>query len=295
MNKKSDKITLESIIISSILFVIICIIISIVYMGETKSILLKNRTETGKISEATAFFDFATQYLNKKKIPEAITNYKKAITLDPDYCEAYINLAIAYAKSGENQKAIQILKKVLEKDPDTDHLAYLNMAQVYKRFDKEKAEQAYKKAISLHPFPQYAYFNLGEFYWSVKKYDESIINIKKGLEFQNIESYYTGAVKSGIKTYSEFPELIANLKKILDKVTSDEIMQKYDSIVYNHYIMKNNPYIAEKYDQVGYYYLRKREFVEASEYFEKSIQYWDSKSNRAYNHLETVKKNLKRK
>jgi Tfp pilus assembly protein PilF len=264
-------------------------------MDETKSILLKNRTETGKISEAIVFFDFATQYLNEKRIPEAITNYKKAITFDPDYCEAYINLAIAYAKSGENQKAIQTLKKVLEKDPDTDHLAYLNMAQVYKKFDKEKAEQAYKKAISLHPFPQYAYFNLGEFYWNIKKYDEAVINIKKGLELQNIESYYSGAVKSGIKIYSDFPEVIANLKKILDKATSDEIMQKYDSIVFNHYYMKNHPYIAEKYDQVGYYYLRKREFSEASEYFEKSIQYWDSKSNRAYNHLETANKNLKKK
>ena len=245
MNKKSDKITLESKIISVILFLIICTILSIIYMEKTDTILLKNRTDSGKISEATIFFDFATRHLNEKRIPEAITYYKKAINFDPDYCEAYINLAVAYAKSGENQKAIQTLKKVLEKDPDTDHLAYLNMAQVYRRFDKEKAEQSYKKAISLHPFPQYAYFNLGEFYWSIKKYDDSIINIKKGLELQNIESYYTGAVKSGIKTYSEFPEVIANLKKILAKVTSDEIMQKYDSIVFNHFYMKNNPYFAE--------------------------------------------------
>ena len=146
MNKKSDKITLESKIISVILFLIICTILSIIYMEKTDTILLKNRTDSGKISEATIFFDFATRHLNEKRIPEAITYYKKAINFDPDYCEAYINLAVAYAKSGENQKAIQTLKKVLEKDPDTDHLAYLNMAQVYRRFDKEKAEQSYKKA-----------------------------------------------------------------------------------------------------------------------------------------------------
>lgn len=295
MNKKSDKITLESKIISVILFLIICTILSIIYMEKTDTILLKNRTDTGKVSEATIFFDFATRHLNEKRIPEAITYYKKVINFDPDYCEAYINLAVAYAKSEENQKAIKTLKRVLLKDPDADHLVYLNMAQLYKKFDNEKAEQAYKKAISLHPFPQNAYFNLGEFYWNIKKYDEAAINIKKGLELQNIESYYTGAVKTGIKTFSEFPEVIANLKKVLEKVTSDEIMQKYDSIVFNHYYMKNNSYIAEKYDQVGYYYLRKGEFKEASEYFEKSIQYWDSKSNRAYKHLETANKNSKRK
>ena len=264
-------------------------------MEKTESRLFTKRTESGKISEATIFFDFATQSLNEEKIPEAITYYEKAITFDPDYYEAYINLAVAYAKSGENQKAIKTLKKVLEKAPDIDHLAYLNMAQVYKRFDNEKAEQAYKKAISLHPFPQYAYFNLGEFYWSIKKHDESAINIKKGLKLQNIESYYTGAVKNGIKIYSDFPEIIANLKKILNTVTSDEIKQKFDLIVFNHYYMKNNPYIAEKYDQVGFHYLRKREFNKSIEYFEKSIQYWDSKDNRAYDHLETVNKNLKKK
>jgi len=295
MNKKNDKITLESKIISAILFLIICTILSIIYMEKADTILLRNRIDTGKLSEATILFDFATRQLNEERISEAIIYYNKAINFDPDYSEAYINLAVAYAKSGENQKAIKTLKKVLLKNPDEDHLVYLNMAQLYKKIDNEKAEQAYKKAISLHPFPQDAYFSLGEFYWSVKKYDESVFNIKKGLELQNIESFYTGAVKSGIKTYSEFPEVIANLRKILDKVTSNEIMQKYDSIVFNHYYMNNNSHIAEKYDQVGYYYFRKREFSKASEYFKKSIQYWDSKNNRAYSHLENTNKNLKRK
>ena len=295
MNKKIKKINTESIIITIFLFLVICIIIGVIYIGETESTLLKKSIENGRASEATGYFDFANQYLKNKQFSSAITHFEKAITYDPDYCEAYINLAIAYAKSGENQKAIQTLEAVLKKDPDTDYLAYLNMAQVYKRFDKEKAEQAYKTAISIHPYLQDAYFSFGEFYWTINKYDEAAVNIKKGLEFQNLESYYTSALKSGIKTYSEFPEVIANLKILLEQGTSDEIMQKYDFMVFNHYYLKNNPYIAEKYDQVGYYYLRNREFSEASEYFEKSIQYWDSKSNRAYDHLENANKNLKKK
>jgi tetratricopeptide (TPR) repeat protein len=169
------------------------------------------------------------------------------------------------------------------------------MAQVYKRFDNEKAEQAYKTAISINPYLQDAYFSFGEFYWSIKKFDEAADNIKKGLEFQNIESYYTSAIQSGIKTYTELPEVIANFKILLAQGTSDENMQKYDSMVFNHYYLKNNSYIAEKYDQVGYYYLKRREFSEAAEYFEKSIQCWDSKKNRAYNHLDTVNNKLKKK
>ena len=294
MNKEK-KIKLESIIITAFLFLVICILISVIYIGETKATLLKTRIEKGRASEATEYFDFAMLYLKNKQFSEAIITFEKTITYDPDYCEAYINLAIAYAQSGENQKAIQTLKKVLKKDSGKDYLAYLNMAQVYKRFDNEKAEQAYKAAIGIHPYLQDAYFSFGEFYWNIKKYDEAAANIKKGLEFQNLESYYTSAMKSGIKTYIEFPEVIANIRILLEQGTPDEIMQKYDSMVFNHYYLKNNPYIAEKYDQVGYYYLRKKEFNEASEYFEKSIQCWDSKNNRAYNHLETVNNNLNKK
>ena len=292
MNKEKRIIKLESIIITAFLFLVICVIISIIYLGETEATLLIKRIETGRAAEATECFDFANQYLKNKQFSDAIITFEKAITYDPDYYEVYINLAIAYAESGENQKAIQTLEKVLKKDPDKDYLVYLNMAQVYKRFDNEKAEQAYKTAIGIHPYLQDAYFSFGEFYWNIKKYDEAATNIKKGLEFQNLESYYTSAVKSGIKTYIEFPEVIANFKILLEQGTSDEIMQKYDSMVFNHYYLKNNPYIAEKYDQVGYYYLRKKEFNEASEYFKKSIQCWDSKKNRAYNHLETVDNNL---
>ena len=295
MNNKNKKITIESIIITTFLFLVICIIIGVIYIGETDAPLLKERIETGKASEATEFFDFATLHLKNKQYHEAIITFEKTITFDPDFCEAYINLAVAYAKSGENKKAIQTLEAVLKKDPDTDYLAYLNMAQVYKRFDNEKAEKAYKKAISIHPYLQDAYFSFGEFYWTINKFDEAVVNIKKGLESQNIESYYINALKSGIKTHIEFPEVIANLKMLLEQGTSDEIMRKYDSMVFNHYYLKNNSYIAKKYDQVGYYYLKKRQFSEASEYFEKSIQCWDSKNNRAYNHLETVNNNLNNK
>ncbi len=293
MNKEKNKIKLESIIITVFLFLVICVIISIVYLGETEATLLKKRIETGKADDATIYYDFANQYLENKQFSNAISSFEKAIAFDPDFTEAYINLAVAYAKSGKNRKAIQTLKKVLKKNPDTDYLVYLNMAQVYKRFYNEKAEQAYKKAIAIHPYLQDAYFNFGEFYWTINKRDEAVANIKKGLEYQNLESYYISALKSGIKTYTEFPEVITHLEKILEQGTSDEIMQKYDTMVFNHYYLKNNPYIAEKYDQVGYYYLRKNEFSKASEYFKQSIQCWDSKKNRAYKHLVTANSALK--
>ncbi|HPR18898.1 MAG TPA: tetratricopeptide repeat protein, partial [Candidatus Cloacimonadota bacterium] len=256
---------------------------------------LKKRIESGKADTATEFFDFGSRYLKNNQLQNAIACYEKAISFDPDYCEAYINLAIAYAKAENNEKAIQTLEAVLSKDPNTDYLAYLNMAQVYKRFNPDEAEKAYQKAISINPYLQDAYFSFGEFYWNLKEYDKSVENLKKGLELQSLTSYYTSALVSGIKSYSEFPEVVNSLQKILDQGITDEIMNKYDSLVFDFYYLKNNSQIAEKYDQVGYYYLRNRNFSAASEYFEKSIQCWNSPNNLAYKHLETSNHNLAEK
>ncbi|MCD4675665.1 MAG: tetratricopeptide repeat protein [Desulfobacula sp.] len=286
MNKKNDRISIESVIITIFLSFITCIIIWVILLGETKSGLLEERTKAGRVSEATSYFDFATQFIKEKRFPEAISNFRKAIRMDPDFCEAYTNLAVAYAKSGENHKAAGVLKKALTKNPDEDYLVYLNLAQVYRRFDNEKAEQAYKKSIELHPFPKNAYFNFGEFYWRLKKFDQAVENIEKGLLLHNLKSYYLGAVNRGILVYDESLEVFENLKKIQEQGATDEVMQKYDTIIFENYYLKKNRKVAEKYDQIGYYYLQKKDFEKSSEYFKKSIQTWDSRKNKAYNHLD---------
>jgi len=51
-------------------------------------------------------------------IEEEIKCYKKAIELNPDSIEAYINLAYAYEKDFNDEEAIKYFKKVIEMDPD---------------------------------------------------------------------------------------------------------------------------------------------------------------------------------
>ena len=134
---------------------------------------------------------------------------------------------------------------------------------------------------------------MGEFYWSVRKFDLSIDAIKKGIEFHNLKSYFIGSVNEGIKTYPNDTELVKELSEILtDQDTANELLKQFDNVIFDFYYMQNNQKMAEKTDQIGYYYLRKREFENASEYFNQSIQFWDSKRNKAYKHLENATKGL---
>jgi tetratricopeptide (TPR) repeat protein len=230
--------------------------------------------------------------MDRKLYKEAISSLKKAISMDPDYGEAYINLAIAYAETNDNQRAIETLESALEKSSDKDYLIYINMAQIYKRFDNKEAEKVYKKSISVNPYFQDAYFKLGEFYWDMRKYDLAAENLKKGLELQNLKSYYYNALKKGLKTYADYPDVISSLRKLDEEGPSEEIMQKYDSMVFDFYYLKNNPYIAKKYDQLGICFLRLKEYAKASESFKQSISIWDAKENRAYKNLEKANKYL---
>ncbi len=61
------------------------------------------------------------------KYDEAITNYQKAIDLDPKYANVYNNIGDALYRQGKYEKAISNYKRAIDLDPSND-LAYENQA-----------------------------------------------------------------------------------------------------------------------------------------------------------------------
>jgi len=294
-NKKKSAdpvlITKESIFITITLFFVICLLLLVIFLAETKSSGFMEQKESGKSAEAGNLYNVAMKYYRENDLSRAIPNFRKAIELSPDFCEPYINLGISYAKMGKKEEAINSLKTALNKDPNEVYLVYLNLAQVYKGFDIEEAKMAFHKAIESHPNPKYAYFDLGDFLWGLNEFDKAVESFQKGLLLHNLNSFYLGSIKRAIHIYSEMPELVEALEKLVETGATDDIIQKYDNIVFNNFYLKNNQRIADKYGQIGYHYLLKNESEKAAEYFEKSIQTWSSKKNRAHQHLKTAQEN----
>ena len=86
------------------------------------------------------------------KLDEAIEAYKKAISIKPDYAEAYNNMGNALQDKGTRDEAIEAYKKAISITPDYAE-AYYNMGVSLQ--DKGKLDEAidtYKKQspLSLH-------------------------------------------------------------------------------------------------------------------------------------------------
>ena len=58
-------------------------------------------------------------YENARPYDEAITEYIKAIEIDPDFAKAYCNLGFVYQRKGLLDKAVESFSKTVELRPES--------------------------------------------------------------------------------------------------------------------------------------------------------------------------------
>lgn len=135
-----------------------------------------------------------------KKYQKAISCYRKAIALDPDYNKAYCNLALAYREIGDNARAIAFARNVIERKPDSA-LAFNTLAQIYS-FNKQedKAIMFFHRVLELNPdFPQ-VHNSLAVLYYMRKEYELA-------------GRHYDKAVENGDTIHPLFSKHVRQLRK----------------------------------------------------------------------------------
>jgi len=77
------------------------------------------------LSVSSVYAETADEYYNRGlaqsrqgNLPEAISDYTKAIEIKPDYAEAYYNRGLAYGRQGNHPQAISEYTKAIEIKPD---------------------------------------------------------------------------------------------------------------------------------------------------------------------------------
>jgi tetratricopeptide (TPR) repeat protein len=93
-------------------------------------------------------------------IEEAIIAYKKAISIKPDYTDAFVNMASALKDKGNLSEAISMYKKAISIKPNYAE-AYNNLGLALQdQGDHNEAINAYQKSISLKPNWAEPHYNL---------------------------------------------------------------------------------------------------------------------------------------
>ncbi len=110
---------------------------------------------------------------DKKWIAIANADCTKAVQLGNAGAEGHLCLGVLASGTGKNDQAVTEFKRAIELDPTTDE-AYIGLAQTYTKLNKlDDAEKTFQRLIELRPQYYRGYNALGAFYLQQAQYDKA--------------------------------------------------------------------------------------------------------------------------
>jgi tetratricopeptide (TPR) repeat protein len=196
----------------------------------------------------SAFDDRGFAFSKVGRYGDAITDFTKAIELDPKDITAYNGRSFAYSRTGQHDKAIADAARAIELGPE-NALAYQSRAGAYEgKKEYEKAIEDWGKAIELAP-AEYnilsrarLYRNSGQNYKAIGDYTRLIkLNPNKpaGYWFRAPAFYEMGLFTDAVKDY----------RILLDLYEKDYPNQKLD-LLYIRLLNAGGKLSMDEYDNV---------------------------------------------
>jgi len=169
------------------------------------------------------------------KHKESESKLKKAISLNPEYANAYYNLAVLFIGLGNLEKAELELKKAIKLKPDFA-IAHYNLGFILKDQGRLKEAESYtKKALEVDPQLTDAYLSLSTIQtsnttqkWHNQLFSESILKNKNNRELVNI-FFARSNIFHRKRQYEESAENLVNannMKLRMHKSEADLLIDK---------------------------------------------------------------------
>ena len=126
-------------------------------------------------------FEDALAHHRAGRIGQAITRYKRALALRPDYADAHNNLGVAFVAQGRILDAISHYKRAIGLNPD-HHNAHSNLGTALVCLGRtEEAIPHYERALNLNPTQADSHYNLGIALAAAGRSDAAILRYQKAL------------------------------------------------------------------------------------------------------------------
>jgi tetratricopeptide (TPR) repeat protein len=154
---------------------------------------------------AKQFYKTGLTFVEAMNYSDAIEQFSKAVEVDPDFIEAYIERARAFQALNEPQKAAEDFDRAIVFEKKEKDL-YMEAAAVNFQLENlDKALEQVKTAITLDPKFDESYRLQCRILIEKEDYSGALIAINKALELKdNAEnSYYHGVVSEMMKNYNQ--------------------------------------------------------------------------------------------
>ena len=131
----------------------------------------------------------ADQHLEKGRLHNAITRYKKAARMDDDSCHR-TDLGDAYAFAELPVNAVSQYRKALKRDPKSPE-PHFSLAEVYARYGKwAVAISEYATAVELAPGNPFYRYKLACAYKTVCQNDSAIEQLEQAVAAKPADAFY---------------------------------------------------------------------------------------------------------
>jgi tetratricopeptide (TPR) repeat protein len=136
----------------------------------------------GSQENGEKFFTAGLAALKDGDGAQAAAQFTKALEVDPDWVEAYVNRGQAYVFQGDWDKAIKDFDQALNLDPETFEALY-NRGRVYTKMGQPgKAIADYTTALKLKKNDWQIYYNRGNAYLDAEKYPDALKDFNQALK-----------------------------------------------------------------------------------------------------------------
>ena len=246
------------------------------------------------ITRAMTYNNTANALVSQGEINEAISCYRQAVRIWPDYAAAHNNLGIALESQGKLSEAISHYYQALQIKPDYFKV-HSGLGRVLSMQDKlNGAVNHYRQALDIKPDDVETRYKLGNILKSQGKLDEAISHYRQALQItpDNAEMHYN--LGNILKSQGELDEAISHYREALqlDPHSADmhnnlantlRSQGKLDEAV-RHYrqAIRNNPDYAPAHNNLAYTLISKGLLNEAFEHFQEAMRLkpdWPSSLN----------------
>ena len=240
--------------------------------------------EKGESRDAEFYNNRGMVYRDKGQYDQAISDFNKALEINPRFVRAYNNRGIAYGKKGQYDQAISDYSKALGINPRFAY-PYNNRGNAYWEIGQyDRAISDLNKALEINPSYAEAYNNRGMAYRDKGQYDQGISDFNKALEINPmfVQAYYNRGMAYGRK--SQYDQAISDYNKALG--INPRFAEAYNNRGIVHYYkgqydqaisdynkaLEMNPRFAEAYNNRGMAYRHKGQYDQAISDYNKALE-----------------------